>query len=82
MMYSLPEGYRALVIGASGAIGSALLQRLQSDSRCAAVLGVSRQSTPGLDLLSEASIAACEQALAAQGSQPQQTGDGNLDMAA
>jgi NAD(P)-dependent dehydrogenase (short-subunit alcohol dehydrogenase family) len=67
MMYSLPEGYRALVIGASGAIGSALLQRLQSDSRCAAVLGVSRQSTPGLDLLSEASIAACAQALAAQG---------------
>jgi NAD(P)-dependent dehydrogenase (short-subunit alcohol dehydrogenase family) len=67
MMYSLPEGYRALVIGASGAIGSALLQRLQSDSRCAAVLGVSRQSTTGLDLLSEASIAACAQALAAQG---------------
>ena len=67
MMYSLPEGYRALVIGASGAIGSALLQRFQSDSRCAAVLGVSRQSTPGLDLLSEASIAACAQALAAQG---------------
>ena len=67
MMRSLPEGYRALVIGASGAIGGALLQRLQSDSRCAAVLGVSRQSMPGLDLLSEASIAACAQALAAQG---------------
>jgi NAD(P)-dependent dehydrogenase (short-subunit alcohol dehydrogenase family) len=67
MMYSLPEGYRALVIGASGAIGSALLQRLQSDSRCGAVLGVSRQSKPGLDLLSEASIAACAQALDAQG---------------
>ena len=67
MMLSLPEGYRALVIGASGAIGGALLQRLQSDSRCAAVLGVSRQSMPGLDLLSEASIAACAQALAAQG---------------
>ena len=67
MMRSLPEGYRALVIGASGAIGGALLQRLQSDSRCAAVLGVSRQSMPGLDLLSEASIAACAQALTAQG---------------
>lgn len=67
MMRSLPEGYRALVIGASGAIGGALLQRLQSDSRCAAVLGVSRQSMPGLDLLSEATIAACAQALAAQG---------------
>lgn len=67
MMRSLPEGYRALVIGASGAIGSALLQQLQQDPRCAAVLGVSRQSAPGLDLLNESSIAACAQALAAQG---------------
>ena len=67
MMHSLPEGYRALVIGASGAIGSALLRQLQSDPRCAAVLGVSRQSKPGLDLLSELSITACAQALTAQG---------------
>ena len=67
MMHSLPEGYRALVFGASGAIGSALVQQLQSDPRCASVLGVSRQSTPGLDLLSEPSIQACAQALAAQG---------------
>lgn len=66
-MLSLPEGYRALVIGASGAIGQALLQQLQHDPRCAAVIGVSRQSSPGLDLLSEASIAACAQALAGQG---------------
>ncbi len=67
MMHSLPEGYRALVVGASGAIGSALLQPLQNDPRCALALGVSRQSTPGLDLLHEASIAACAQAMAAQG---------------
>jgi len=67
MMHSLPEGYRALVIGASGAIGRALLQHLQSDPRCALVLGVSRQSTPGLDLCDEASICACAQALAEQG---------------
>ena len=66
-MISLPEGYRAVVIGASGAIGSALLHQLQHDPRCAAVIGVSRQSSPGLDLLSEASIAACAQALAGQG---------------
>ena len=66
-MLSLPEGYRAVVIGASGAIGQALLQQLQHDPRCAAVIGVSRQSSPGLDLLSEASIAACAQALAGQG---------------
>jgi NAD(P)-dependent dehydrogenase (short-subunit alcohol dehydrogenase family) len=67
MMHSLPEGYRALVIGASGAIGSALLQQLQSDPRCTLAIGVSRQSTPGLDLLSEPSMAACAQALASQG---------------
>jgi NAD(P)-dependent dehydrogenase (short-subunit alcohol dehydrogenase family) len=67
MMHSLPEGYRALVIGASGAIGHALLAQLQTDPRCAAVVGISRQSSPGLDLLDEASIQACAQALAAQG---------------
>ena len=67
MMASLPEGYRALVVGASGASGGALLQQLQADPRCAAVVGVSRQSTPGLDLLSEPSIQACVQALAGQG---------------
>jgi NAD(P)-dependent dehydrogenase (short-subunit alcohol dehydrogenase family) len=67
MMLSLPEGYRALVIGVSGAIGNALLQQLQSDPRCSSVSGVSRQSTPGLDLLDESSIAACAKALAEQG---------------
>jgi NAD(P)-dependent dehydrogenase (short-subunit alcohol dehydrogenase family) len=66
MMNSLPEGYRALVIGASGAIGQALVRQLQSDPRCAVVLGVSRQSLPGLDLLREDSIKACAQALAPQ----------------
>jgi NAD(P)-dependent dehydrogenase (short-subunit alcohol dehydrogenase family) len=67
MMHSLPNGYRALVIGASGAIGSALLKRLQSDPRCAVVVSLSLQSSPGLDLLSEASIAACAQSVLAQG---------------
>ena len=67
MMTSLPEGYRALVVGASGAIGGALLQQLRADPRGAAVVGVSRQSSPGLDLLSEPSIQACAQALAEQG---------------
>ena len=68
MMLSLPEGYRALVFGASGAIGQAFVQALQSDPRCAKVFGVSRQSSPGLDLLDESSMAACAQNLAAQGS--------------
>ena len=71
MMSSLPEAYRAVVFGVSGAIGQALVQLLQTDPRCALVLGVSRQGTtcgkPGLDLLHEPSIAACAQALAGQG---------------
>ena len=67
MMLSLPEGYRALVIGASGAIGQAFVQALQSDPRCAKVFGVSRESSPGLDLLDESSMAACAQNLAPQG---------------
>ena len=67
MMRSFPEGFRALVVGASGAIGAALLQGLKNDPRCALAIGVSRQSTPGLDLLSEPSIAACAQGLAESG---------------
>ena len=66
-MNSLPHDYRALVVGSSGAIGQALVRQLQTDPRCAAVLGVSRQTTPGLDLLHEDSIQACAQALATQG---------------
>ena len=67
MMHSLPEDYRALVFGASGAMGQAFVQALNIDPRCAKVCGVSRQSLPGFDLLDESSIATCAQALAAQG---------------
>ena len=35
MMYSLPEGYRALVIGASGAIGGAFVAALRDDEHLA-----------------------------------------------
>jgi NAD(P)-dependent dehydrogenase (short-subunit alcohol dehydrogenase family) len=43
------------------------VQALQSDPRCTKVCSVSRQSSPGFDLLDESSMAACAQALAAQG---------------
>ncbi|APW47811.1 SDR family NAD(P)-dependent oxidoreductase [Rhodoferax antarcticus] len=52
-----------LVIGASGGLGAALLARLQADPRYAVTLGLSRRSTPALDLLDEASIAAAAQHL-------------------
>jgi NAD(P)-dependent dehydrogenase (short-subunit alcohol dehydrogenase family) len=55
---SLPEGYCAAVIGASGAIGAALVQALQADPRCARVHGLARSAVPSFDLNDEASIAA------------------------
>jgi NAD(P)-dependent dehydrogenase (short-subunit alcohol dehydrogenase family) len=55
---SLPEGYRALVIGATGAIGSAIARQLRGDPRCAQVLELSRTSQPPVDFDKEESIAA------------------------
>jgi len=55
-MDSFPQGYRALVIGASGGIGSAFVRRLKADPRCACVTGLSRRAD-GLDVTDEGSIA-------------------------
>lgn len=55
MMTSLAEGYRALVIGSSGGIGSAVAKLLRADKRCAEVVGLSR-SIDGLDITDEASV--------------------------
>ena len=66
-MQSLPDGYRALVIGHTGAIGSALLHNLQADPRCALALGVGRRSDPAIDLTDEASVARAAAQLRAQG---------------
>jgi NAD(P)-dependent dehydrogenase (short-subunit alcohol dehydrogenase family) len=57
-MNSLPPGYRAAVVGATGAIGGALMQALQADPRCGQVTALSRRSEPPLDLLDESSLAA------------------------
>ena len=57
-MTSLPPGYRAVVVGSSGAIGGALVRALQADPRCGQVTALSRHSEPPLDLLDEASLAA------------------------
>lgn len=60
---SFPEGFRALVIGASGGIGLAFVQVLQTHPRCGSVVGLHRHSTPRLDLDDEASIASAADAL-------------------
>ena len=66
-MQSVPDGYRALVIGATGAIGRALVEALAADTRCASVTGLGRQSQPAVDFDDEASVAAAASALRAQG---------------
>lgn len=62
-MRSLPKGYRALVLGASGAIGGSFVAALSEEPGCAAVIGLSRRSAPPIDLLDEASLAAAAAAL-------------------
>lgn len=58
---------RAVVIGASGGIGSALMQALRQQGAFDAVIGLSRRSTPALDLCAEASIAQAAAQVAALG---------------
>lgn len=56
-MQSLRKGYRALVIGASGGLGQAFVQVLQSDSACECVQAVSRGQPCDWDLMDAASLA-------------------------
>lgn len=52
-------GLRAVVLGASGALGAAFVDLLRADPRFSQVLALSRSSTPAFDLNDEASIAHC-----------------------
>ena len=49
-MHSLPSGYTALVIGASGTIGRAFQRAIIADPACAGVVALSRSTHPGFDL--------------------------------
>jgi NAD(P)-dependent dehydrogenase (short-subunit alcohol dehydrogenase family) len=64
---SLPAGYRALVVGAHGAIGQALADALRADSRCACVHTLSRRENPGFDLADEDSLREAAAGLRPQG---------------
>lgn len=59
---SLPDGFRAVVVGASGGIGSAICERLKQQSNIGDLVELSR-SRDGFDLLDESSIAAHAEAL-------------------
>lgn len=59
--------YKALVIGASGAIGSAFVKAFQADPHCVGVESISRASSPGFDLENPISIAEVANAFASRG---------------
>lgn len=54
---SFPQPGLAVVFGASGGIGGALVEALVAARRFEQVIGFSRRSTPAIDLLDEASLA-------------------------
>ncbi len=56
-----PEGFWAVVVGASGGIGGGLVRALEAHPRCGRVVGLSR---PGVDLRDEATIAEAAAVLA------------------
>lgn len=57
VLKSLGPSYRALVLGATGALGTAFVETMQADPACAEVLGLSRSSAPAFRLEDEASMA-------------------------
>lgn len=63
---SLARGYHALVLGASGGIGSAFLSAFEDDPACARATGLSRRDD-GLDVTNEASVTAAAQRLEGEG---------------
>lgn len=63
MTARLRHGFRALVIGASGAIGSAFEQALRADARCGEVLAVTRTQPLAWDLRDAQSIETLAQRL-------------------
>ena len=65
-MASLGDGYRALVIGASGALGTAFCELLKQDPRCAGVRALGRHTVPELDLERPETIASAATELATE----------------
>ncbi len=66
MLTSFPSELEAVVVGAEGGIGRALVDRLHADPAVVRVHGFGRRTVPAIELADEASIAAA--AATAQGS--------------
>lgn len=67
---SFPQGGQAVVVGASGAIGKALLAGLKGCKSFSGTVGLSRKGPLHLDLTSEQSIAAAARHVAGLGTPP------------
>lgn len=65
MSQDSPQDGIAVVIGAGGGIGAAMLEALRQRGGFGQVLGIGQNSEPGLDLLDEASIEAAARHVAA-----------------
>ena len=61
------DPFRALVIGAGGAIGSAFVELLRADPRCESVLALGRHTDPAIDYAREESIEQAAARLRGQG---------------
>jgi NAD(P)-dependent dehydrogenase (short-subunit alcohol dehydrogenase family) len=66
-MQSLPNGYNALILGASGALGAAFAEQLRADPRCAKLVALGRSTTPAIDFDHPSSIAEAAQAVQDKG---------------
>lgn len=66
-MRSLRPDFRAVVFGATGALGGAFVAALGAMPSCSEVVALSRRSAPPFDLDDEASIRACAAGLAPRG---------------
>jgi len=60
-MKSFQRPFRALVLGSSGTIGSALCDLLGQIPNCTEVIGLSRSSSPAIELTNESSLRAAAQ---------------------
>jgi NAD(P)-dependent dehydrogenase (short-subunit alcohol dehydrogenase family) len=67
MLRSIPADGTAVIVGAAGGIGGALVDALQTSSRFSVVLALLRSSDPSLDIESEASIREAAQHASEQG---------------
>ncbi|MDO9414949.1 SDR family NAD(P)-dependent oxidoreductase [Pararhizobium sp.] len=65
-MRSFQDGFKALVVGASGGIGGAVLSALRNEQACAAAVGLSRSVNAGFDLTDEVSIRVAAERLQAE----------------